>query len=200
MSGRQPRPMPMARATADVEMSDGPWRAACSRSAALAARGDEARKAPDDPDAGFLEFLGSVDRLAEVNPDYLSQADPTKAGKPPGKTVPASPPQGRRRRTPRRPSRCRRVHRTHPEDTTMNNRWRSLALAVLLSVAAAAAAPSMAQEAPPARRCRACGARSVVEPVSRISSGCCRASAASGTRCRRRGSRRLRTAVSAGSA
>jgi hypothetical protein len=60
----------------------------------VAARGDEARKAPDDPDAGFLEFLGSVDRLAEVNPDYLSQADPTKASRPPGKTVPASPPQG----------------------------------------------------------------------------------------------------------
>ena len=60
----------------------------------VAARGDEARKAPDDPDAGFLEFLGSVDRLADVNPDYLSQADPTKAGRPPGKTVPASPPQG----------------------------------------------------------------------------------------------------------
>jgi len=59
-----------------------------------AARGDEARKAPDDPDAGFLEFLGSVDRLADVNPDYLSQADPTKAGRPPAKSVPASPPQG----------------------------------------------------------------------------------------------------------
>jgi hypothetical protein len=60
----------------------------------VAARGDEARKAPDDPDAGFLEFLGSVDRLAEVNPDYLSQADPTKAERPSGKTVPASPPPG----------------------------------------------------------------------------------------------------------
>jgi hypothetical protein len=42
------------------------------------ARSDDARKAPSaDPDPGFLEFLGSVDRLADVNPDYLSQPDPT---------------------------------------------------------------------------------------------------------------------------
>lgn len=43
------------------------------------ALGDESRKPPEDPDAGFLEFLGSVDRLADVNPDYLSQPDPARA-------------------------------------------------------------------------------------------------------------------------
>jgi len=54
-----------------------------------AARGDDGRK-PEDPDPGFLEFLGSVDRLADVNPDYLSQADPAKG--PGGKSAPAPPP------------------------------------------------------------------------------------------------------------
>jgi hypothetical protein len=45
------------------------------------ARGDDARKPPaEDPDPSFLEFLGSVDGLAEVNPDYLAQA---KAARPP---------------------------------------------------------------------------------------------------------------------
>jgi hypothetical protein len=39
------------------------------------ARADDAHKGSDDPDVGFLEFLGSVDRLADVNPDYLSQAE-----------------------------------------------------------------------------------------------------------------------------
>jgi hypothetical protein len=40
------------------------------------ARGDDGHKPPptSDPDPGFLEFLGSVDGLAEVNPDYLAQA------------------------------------------------------------------------------------------------------------------------------
>jgi hypothetical protein len=32
-----------------------------------------------DPDPGFLEFLGSVDGLAEVNPNYLTQAKATPA-------------------------------------------------------------------------------------------------------------------------
>jgi hypothetical protein len=59
----------------------------------VAVRGDDAHNAPDDPDASFLEFLGSVDRLAEVNPDYLSQADPTKGSKPGGKAAPVPPPQ-----------------------------------------------------------------------------------------------------------
>ena len=64
---------------------------------AAAARADEPRK-PPDPDPGFLEFLGSVDRLAEVNPDYLSAApgiDPppnTQAAKPPPPPPPPNPP------------------------------------------------------------------------------------------------------------
>jgi hypothetical protein len=42
----------------------------------------------EDPDPSFLEFLGSVDRLAEVNPDYL-----TPAARPPGAAPPkAAPP------------------------------------------------------------------------------------------------------------
>jgi hypothetical protein len=40
-----------------------------------------------DPNAGFLEFLGSVDRLSEVNPDYLSQANPPKAAQTPPAAV-----------------------------------------------------------------------------------------------------------------
>jgi hypothetical protein len=32
-----------------------------------------------DPDPGFLEFLGSVDGLAEVNPNYLTQPKTTPA-------------------------------------------------------------------------------------------------------------------------
>ena len=46
------------------------------------------------PGAGFLEFLGSVDRLSEVNPNYLSPPPP-KAAKPPaanGTTAPITPP------------------------------------------------------------------------------------------------------------
>jgi hypothetical protein len=58
-----------------------------------AARSDDAHKPPSpDPDPGFLEFLGSVDRLADVNPDYLSQPDPS-ATKPPAQgATPAVPP------------------------------------------------------------------------------------------------------------
>ncbi|HTT42195.1 MAG TPA: hypothetical protein VMG33_03930 [Steroidobacteraceae bacterium] len=45
---------------------------------------------PADPDPGFLEFLGSVDGLAEVNPNYLTQATPApSAAKAP---TPAAPP------------------------------------------------------------------------------------------------------------
>jgi hypothetical protein len=57
------------------------------------ARADELHKVPDEPDPGFLEFLGSVDRLADVNPDYLSQAEArARAGT--GTTpAPAPPPQ-----------------------------------------------------------------------------------------------------------
>jgi hypothetical protein len=74
-------------------------RAGCAVLAALAlacalARSDDTRKPqPADPDPGFLEFLGSVDRLAEVNPDYLAQADPQRAARPArGRAPPATPP------------------------------------------------------------------------------------------------------------
>ena len=60
--------------------------------AAVSARDDPPKA--EDPDAGFLEFLGSVDRLSEVNPDYLSQANPARAARPvqPGTPPPAPPP------------------------------------------------------------------------------------------------------------
>jgi hypothetical protein len=40
-----------------------------------AARADDVHKTVEPPDPGFLEFLGSVDRLADVNPEYLAQAE-----------------------------------------------------------------------------------------------------------------------------
>jgi hypothetical protein len=64
----------------------------------VAGRADDAHRS-QDPDAGFLEFLGSVDRLAEVNPNYLSPGDPAKAGAKPARpaapdgAAPASTPQ-----------------------------------------------------------------------------------------------------------
>ncbi len=66
------------------------------------ARADDVHKASDDPDAGFLEFLGSVDRLADVNPDYLSQAEAraragtvtTPAPTPPPQPAPPNVPNG----------------------------------------------------------------------------------------------------------
>jgi hypothetical protein len=64
--------------------------------AGAAARAGDPPRNPQDPNAGFLEFLGSVDRLSEVNPDYLSQADPSKAGPPSGAVRPVQnqpPPQ-----------------------------------------------------------------------------------------------------------
>lgn len=58
--------------------------------AALAARAADPPSNAPDPNAGFLEFLGSVDRLSDVNPDYLSQADAPKAAQaPPGAVRPA---------------------------------------------------------------------------------------------------------------
>jgi hypothetical protein len=48
--------------------------------------------APADPDAGFLEFLGGVDGLADVNPNYLAQANPATAGPSAPATAPAKPP------------------------------------------------------------------------------------------------------------
>ncbi len=78
-------------------------RVSCAVVAVLAlacalARSDDTRKPqPADPDPGFLEFLGSVDRLAELNPDYLAQADPRRAarlgrGRAPPATAPPPPP------------------------------------------------------------------------------------------------------------
>ena len=70
--------------------------------AAAAAAADDAapRPAPEDPDVGFLEFLGSVDGLAETNPDYLAHAQPPgNPGlarvrlPPPAPPPPAPPPQ-----------------------------------------------------------------------------------------------------------
>ena len=69
------------------------------------ARADDAHKPPaQDPDPGFLEFLGSVDGLADVNPDYLAQG---KVARPPpaapaGAAVkpPPAPPHRRRPRAP----------------------------------------------------------------------------------------------------
>ena len=43
---------------------------------------DTSRPPPQAPAAGFLEFLGSVDRLSEVNPNYLSQPNPAKTARP----------------------------------------------------------------------------------------------------------------------
>ena len=61
------------------------------------ARADETRPSapPPPPDPGFLEFLGGVDGLAEVNPDYLAQANHPgpAAPKPPATPAPAPPAQ-----------------------------------------------------------------------------------------------------------
>jgi hypothetical protein len=64
--------------------------------ACATARADEARKNDPAPDAGFLEFLGGVDQLADVNPDYLTPphpaAPPPKPANPP--PPPPAPPPG----------------------------------------------------------------------------------------------------------
>jgi hypothetical protein len=63
-----------------------------------AARADDPPHKPAaDPDPGFLEFLGSVDGLAEANPDYLAQANvphapPAAPGATPAKPVVPPPP------------------------------------------------------------------------------------------------------------
>ena len=62
------------------------------------ARGDDVHKPAEPPDPGFLEFLGSVDRLADVNPEYLGQAE--ARSKPPAATMPPPPPP----RPPQAPS------------------------------------------------------------------------------------------------
>ena len=67
--------------------------AALALACALARSDDTRKPQPADPDPGFLEFLGSVDRLAEVNPDYLAQADPQRAARRArGRAPPATPP------------------------------------------------------------------------------------------------------------
>jgi hypothetical protein len=57
----------------------------------VAVRADDVHKPAEPPDPGFLEFLGSVDRLADVNPEYLAEARP----KPPAAatTPPPLPPR-----------------------------------------------------------------------------------------------------------
>jgi hypothetical protein len=62
--------------------------------AGLAAGDDAARKPPSDPDPALLEFLGSVDGLAEVNPDYLAQVKRARVARLPvrGSPGPAPPP------------------------------------------------------------------------------------------------------------
>jgi len=53
---------------------------------------DGHKSAPESPDPSFLEFLGGVDRLAEVNPDYLSQSGNPHTAKAPAKGAVTSPP------------------------------------------------------------------------------------------------------------
>ena len=53
-------------------------------------RTEDAASSP--PPAGFLEFLGSVDRLSEVNPNYLSRPAPVKVARPAASTAPPPPP------------------------------------------------------------------------------------------------------------
>ena len=61
-----------------------------------AARADDVHKQADEPDSGFLEFLGSVDRLSDVNPDYIAQAEARAkaavAVNPPANPPPPRPP------------------------------------------------------------------------------------------------------------
>jgi hypothetical protein len=62
--------------------------------ASATARADEtAKNAPvPPPDPGFLEFLGGVDGLADVNPDYLTQGSGARPGAAPPKPPPNPPP------------------------------------------------------------------------------------------------------------
>jgi hypothetical protein len=58
------------------------------------ARSDDGQTSQgQQPPAGLLEFLGSVDRLSEVNPNYLSQPNPQKVvARPPAASAPKPPP------------------------------------------------------------------------------------------------------------
>ncbi|HYM41334.1 MAG TPA: hypothetical protein VET46_01080 [Steroidobacteraceae bacterium] len=53
-------------------------------------RAEDAANAP--PPAGFLEFLGSVDRLSDLNPNYLSRPAPVKVARPAANAPPSPPP------------------------------------------------------------------------------------------------------------
>jgi hypothetical protein len=55
------------------------------------ARADDVHKPAEEPDSGFLEFLGSVDRLSDVNPDYIAQAE-ARAKAAAATNPPANPP------------------------------------------------------------------------------------------------------------
>jgi len=75
------------------------WRQRAAATAVLSAlalgtaigRADDG--AQPQPPAGLLEFLGSVDRLSEVNPNYMSQPAATKVvARPPAASGPAKPP------------------------------------------------------------------------------------------------------------
>jgi hypothetical protein len=54
-----------------------------------AVRADDVHKLAEPPDPGFLEFLGSVDRLADVNPEYLAEV---RSKPPAAATTPPPPP------------------------------------------------------------------------------------------------------------
>jgi hypothetical protein len=71
----------------------------CILSCASARAADPPRPVPaSDPDPSFLEFLGSVDNLADTNPDYLAQANlphaPSPGTPPPSKPAPPPPAPG----------------------------------------------------------------------------------------------------------
>jgi hypothetical protein len=65
-----------------------------------AVRAQEVSKAAE-PEIGFLEFLGSVDRLSDLMPDYLSQAE--LGAKASTGSTPAPPPPQRPPQTPSAP-------------------------------------------------------------------------------------------------
>ena len=58
-----------------------------------AVRADDTPKPAEPPDPGFLEFLGSVDRLADVNPEYLAQAEARSKAANNTPTPPPAPPR-----------------------------------------------------------------------------------------------------------
>lgn len=61
---------------------------------ALPGHADDTHKASpaDDPDPSFLEFLGGVDGLAEVTPDYIAQASAMRGAVPPPTAPKPAPP------------------------------------------------------------------------------------------------------------